>query len=395
MRPQRAALELGPGLYEAHRPTASAAKTLRPVRPHLRGPAAAGTAAKPSNGSADAIAVANAWRPTAAATPPPPLPPRGFALPYAPSAGAPSSRPSPPSLLSPVHLPHRAALRASPLEALLQYAMAVDEQCLDEADAASASRALELLRQRRRQRKGVKPTPPVVAAVPTPGTAVANGGRPRRPSDLAAAPTDSVAAALVAAGEAATARGSVDILEAAAAAATPAPSCLLTCAAIELRCQAPGGRLTAADLAALDAAAGQGHPAALLRVGLCLRDGAEGVAADLVAALPYIEQAAAVGYAPAMHELAELYEAGHRSPTAVLEPDWGEAVRWYRRAAAAGHVPSRLNLGKLLLVAAEDSGAAGAVEAADIVQLRQRSREWLEQAAADGSEEAARLLLRI
>lgn len=292
--------------------------------------------------------------------------------------------------------------RPSHLELLLQYLHAVAAECLDSAAAEVLDAALAALRQRRRQRKGVKPTPPAPAGVASSGrpqvrrlastsTAAATG------AEVASSSSNSATvAALVAACEAPTVETAVEILLANHdEAAQDSLSSVVAVAAVELR--AARGPLCGDDLLLLDAAVAAGHPGALLRAGLCLRDGCEGgaVPVDLSAALTYVEAAAATGYVPALHEMGVIYETGFVTAEAALQPDWGEAVRWYHRAAVAGHVASQLNLGKLLLTAAEEQGASAVASTAELGDLRQRSREWMEQAARDGCEEAVRLLKRM
>lgn len=374
-------------------------------------------------------------------------PPRAGVLPYAPSASAGMavrmavrrsgslsrgrhpdgatavSTPDPPSQASSSFLPAASASlssstanasqppsslwRPSFLETLLQYALSVEEQYMADGDVESAGRALDTLRHRRRQRKGARPAPP---------TSLAGGKGPshRRlssasslsssssPSGGPRVSEDVTAAALVAACEAATPEAALGALltcyspsaTSTSTSSSSSSSCLLAAAIVELRGQLR--QLTADDLALLDAAASGGHPGAMLRVGLCLRDGIAGdLPVDLSTALTYMEASAGAGYVPAIHEMGLLYEVGCSSAGAVLAPDWGEALRWYRRAAAAGYVPSQLNLGKLLLAAAEEQLASSVASSEELSDLRQRSREWLEQASQSGSEEATRLLRRI
>ncbi|KAH9599934.1 Sel1-like repeat [Trypanosoma melophagium] len=143
----------------------------------------------------------------------------------------------------------------------------------------------------------------------------------------------------------------------------------------------------------LDEAVSERHVGAMLQVGLCLRDGV-GVPPDIVAGLAWVERSADAGYAPAMFELGAMYEDGVVVGDDQLDADWGEAVEWYRRAAEKGHTMAQLNIGKLLwkaAAAAREAISSGSEEVA-IAGLEKRSREWLEQAAAAGNEEAVRLL---
>nr|CCC91815.1 unnamed protein product [Trypanosoma congolense IL3000] len=152
-----------------------------------------------------------------------------------------------------------------------------------------------------------------------------------------------------------------------------------------------------ADLASalkiLDGAVSSRHVGAMLLVGLCLRDGV-GVAVDFVAGLTWVERAADAGYAPAMYEMAIMYEDGAEISGKCLPSDWGEAMKLYRKAADLGHTMAQLNLGKLLWRAAEAavSEAQGVCSAATVAELRGKSRGYLEAAAASGNEEAVRLL---
>ncbi|RHW70937.1 Sel1 repeat [Trypanosoma brucei equiperdum] len=143
----------------------------------------------------------------------------------------------------------------------------------------------------------------------------------------------------------------------------------------------------------LDSAIASRHAGAMLQVGLCLRDGV-GVPIDLSAALTWVERAADSGYAPAMYELGVMYEDGVEIGGKCLPSDWGEALRLYRGAAELGHTMAQLNVGKLLWRAAEAaaSRAVGVCDDNTVAELRGKSREWLEAAAASGSEEATRLL---
>lgn len=152
--------------------------------------------------------------------------------------------------------------------------------------------------------------------------------------------------------------------------------------------------MEAEALSRLDDAVAQGHVGAMLRVGLCLRDG-RGIPADLAASLTWIERAAQAGYCPAMFELAEMLEHGVTVEGDVLDEDWGAALQWYTRAARRGHAPSQLNAAKLLLAASADSEDSKVTTEADRAALRERAGEWLSQASASGSEEAMRLRQRL
>ena len=79
-------------------------------------------------------------------------------------------------------------------------------------------------------------------------------------------------------------------------------------------------------------------------------------------------------------------EAQHRVGACFATGDWegpkdeAEAVRWYTKAAEAGHVMSQYDLGFMLLI--------GEGTEKDI----QKGLWWLEQAAGNGGAYAARLL---
>lgn len=159
-------------------------------------------------------------------------------------------------------------------------------------------------------------------------------------------------------------------------------------------------------LSFLDSAVAAGHPAAMLCVGGCLRDGRGGVAQNVGAGLAWMRCAAATGYLPAMHELGETYEVGaplSSSPSSTRSfeveeeggVDWGEAMRWYRQAAEAGYAPSQLNLGKLLLLAAEQGVHDESADNDAVGHLSAEAKRWLQACAAAGVEEGVRLLQRM
>lgn len=165
----------------------------------------------------------------------------------------------------------------------------------------------------------------------------------------------------------------------------------------------------------LDEACAVGHPGAMLAVGKCLRD-ATGVPRDTNAALTWIERAAAIRYAPAAHELGEMFETGFDDASSderggsgssggaagatadeasadaddegSAAKDLVEAYRWYKVGAQLDYAPSQLNIAKLFLLgsslAVSEPGADTSVKA----------RYWLERASANGSLEATALLQR-
>ncbi|CCW65380.1 unnamed protein product [Phytomonas sp. EM1] len=296
-----------------------------------------------------------------------------------PSGGAP--------LLSP-------ARPQSSFESLLQYLIDVDEQLLDDNVVRIVKTALTRLKGPQR---------------PLPGP------RPLTHSWLSSQSPleEAVVECLCKACQAATDDAAVNVLSSfylkhstgSSGSGDPAacspPMCPVVAALAQLRLQKVlcDPRRDAGDamddcLRQLDAVVGFGHPGAMVSIALCLKNGL-GVPSDLEATLMWLCKAAQLGYIPAMHELGILYEQGAIVGPAVLEEDWGEAMGWYRRAAAAGHVPSQLNLGKLILSAAQKQEATSIVSALEIQHMTSKSREWLGRAARSGCEEAIRLLERI
>lgn len=173
-------------------------------------------------------------------------------------------------------------------------------------------------------------------------------------------------------------------------------------------------------LSYLDAAVTAGHAGAMLCVGLCLRDGRAGVSRDVAAGLAWLRCAAAASYLPAMQELGETYELGvapavsssatgattgaglqvcHATEEGEREEeggvDWGEAMRWYRQAAEAGYAAAQLNLGKLLLLAAEQASQDASADSAAVAHLTAEAMRWLQVCAQAGVQEAVRLQQRV
>lgn len=147
----------------------------------------------------------------------------------------------------------------------------------------------------------------------------------------------------------------------------------------------------------LDAAVSVGHPGAMQCVAVCLRDGRAAVPQDAATADTWLRCAATSGYLPAVHELGETYERGmgHGGGDEGGAADWGEAMRWYRVAAEAGYAASQLNLGKLLLTAAEHAQLDNSAGAVQVDHLRAEARRWLRACAAAGVAEAVRLVQRL
>ena len=171
-------------------------------------------------------------------------------------------------------------------------------------------------------------------------------------------------------------------------------------------------RNVAKGLRLLDAAAQLGHPGAMLAVGRCLREGT-GVPVDVASGVVWMDRAASVRYAPATHELAELYETGVKAngrtsppPAAaaddeeadgdaqedagdvVVQRDLVEAYRLYKVGAELDHAPSQLNLAKLFMLGSQLRLNEAPSE------TESKARYWLEKAAAGGSLEAKGLLTR-
>jgi hypothetical protein len=141
-------------------------------------------------------------------------------------------------------------------------------------------------------------------------------------------------------------------------------------AQLELGVRHTGGDGVARDLAAasewLRAAASQGLPDALYRVGRMRLTGLDGPP-DPVEAAGCFRAAAARGHLEASFELAELLVRGRGVPQ-----DPVEAVRWYAQAAEQGHAGAQCNLGW-----AYERGEGVSADPAEAVR-------WYEQAANQG-----------
>lgn len=144
----------------------------------------------------------------------------------------------------------------------------------------------------------------------------------------------------------------------------------------------------------LDEAVEAGHLGAMYYVGCCLRDG-KGLPTNLRSGINWIERAATAGYVPAIHEMGEMLESGVQSGDHELDPDWGEAMIWYHRAAERNYSLSQLNLGKLLLVAAMQSRLESGWSAEDRERFLSKGKGWLHLAASSGNLEARHLIERI
>ncbi|KAK7196605.1 hypothetical protein NESM_000599000 [Novymonas esmeraldas] len=250
--------------------------------------------------------------------------------------------------------------------------------------------ALRLLHQERAQRKGQRPWRR--QPLPSPGT------------DMSA----DVACSLAEAAQAASPAAAADVLRGCLAAHpmdpttfASSPAVMVGAALAELVAldHAPSCHTAAPQLLHyLDAAAGIGHPGAMHAIAVCLRDGVAGLECDAAASRTWLRCAAVAGYLPAVHELGEACERGASSspePDDGHSEDWGDAMRWYRVAAEAGHTPSQLNLGKLLLSAAGHAQRDGSASAAQVAYLLAEATRWLHACASAGVEEAVRLVRHI
>jgi TPR repeat protein len=136
-------------------------------------------------------------------------------------------------------------------------------------------------------------------------------------------------------------------------------------------------------LGLLDAACSEGHPGAMFLVARCLAEGL-GVGKNLAMARRWLEQAAALGYAPALCAMGRLLADGA----------WGDALprnlvaslRCLRAAAEHGHGPSQLAMARLFLTPGDG------LTPAQRDRARQNAMSWLQRAAAAGEAEAAALL---
>jgi TPR repeat protein len=122
------------------------------------------------------------------------------------------------------------------------------------------------------------------------------------------------------------------------------------------------------------ALAEKGFPASQYNCGLAYGRGI-GVAQDWVQSVRWYEKAAAAGHADAQAQLGVCYAEG----TGVAQ-DWVQAARWYEKAAVAGNVDAQALLGGCY---AEGTGVAQ-----DWVQ----AVRWYEKAAAAGNADAHFLL---
>jgi TPR repeat protein len=117
----------------------------------------------------------------------------------------------------------------------------------------------------------------------------------------------------------------------------------------------PGGAADAAGgAAALRAGAAAGDVLAAATLAARLEAGADGLPADPAAAAAHWRAAALGGLPAAMHNVGVGY-AWPRAGGGGGARDVPAALTWFRRAAAAGHAQSAVNLG--LLLEAGDAGA--------------------------------------
>lgn len=140
--------------------------------------------------------------------------------------------------------------------------------------------------------------------------------------------------------------------------------------------------MLASALSNLDAAVSAGHPAAMHAVAHCLASGA-GVARNEEAAFEWLLRAGACAFAPAMHDLGEVFERGYIGQ----ETNLPIALKWYKAAAEQQYPPSQLNLGKLFLLAATLDPTNSSA--------RDKAREWLSAASENKVQEAVQLLERL
>ena len=115
-----------------------------------------------------------------------------------------------------------------------------------------------------------------------------------------------------------------------------------------------------------------GYVEAQFVLGKRYRDG-DGVAADAAAAVKWFLRAAEAGHAGAVNSLANCYDKG----TGVAV-DFVKAIALYTRASEAGNSVAQFNLGMRYLI-----GSSGV--ACDVA----KAREWLARAAAGGVAQAA------
>lgn len=116
--------------------------------------------------------------------------------------------------------------------------------------------------------------------------------------------------------------------------------------------------------------ANEGNSMAQFRLGSLYYHG-HGVAEDENLAVYWWKKAAANGNAEAMFQIAHAYLFGHTAARSVTDPD-REAALWYFQAASAGHAESAYTLGLLFL--------AGK----GVVEDRSEAVRWFRNAAAKG-----------
>ncbi|CAD2222048.1 hypothetical protein, conserved [Angomonas deanei] len=153
-------------------------------------------------------------------------------------------------------------------------------------------------------------------------------------------------------------------------------------------------RPTKEELSSMDALVTHGHPGGMLLVSNLLRDGV-GVEKNAAASLDWLRKSAELRYVPALHELADLHEKGCSDGATSIEADWGEAVHLYKIAASAGYAASQLNLGKLWLEASQEAAANHLCSTEEVEDMMKSARQWLSEAAKNGSSEAKSLRERL
>lgn len=133
--------------------------------------------------------------------------------------------------------------------------------------------------------------------------------------------------------------------------------------------------MTAEEIAHISQAADRGNGSAQMLLAIAYLEGEGGLPKDMPKAAHWFEQSALQGNAYAQSRLADLYEAG-TGVTLNLKL----AADWREKAALRGIVDAQLKLGKMYL---EGSG---------VPKDSEQARNWLEHAAVAGNAEAKYLL---
>lgn len=121
-----------------------------------------------------------------------------------------------------------------------------------------------------------------------------------------------------------------------------------------------------------------GNAQAQTRLGLMYFRG-QGVREDDHAAFDWIQKAALQGHAEAQYHLGNLYAFGHGVPAAEQDPD-RMAARWYFEGAQQGNADAQYALGLLFL-----SGKG-------VVQSQEEALKWFRRAAGAGHADAKRFI---